>query len=43
MFINWHIAAAVYGMLAAWVVPLLLIGRWMNGRDNSRSFSNVEP
>lgn len=33
MFANWHIAAQVYGMLAAVFVPLLLIGRWMNGRN----------
>jgi hypothetical protein len=32
MFTNWHIAAWVYGMLAVWVLPLLWIGWWMNGR-----------
>jgi hypothetical protein len=33
MWKNWEMAAQVYGILAAWIVPVLLYGRWKNRRE----------
>lgn len=32
MTANWQVAAVVYAMLAAWIVPLLIWGRRKNRR-----------